>query len=386
MTMYLIIFLIVTAILYFKDNYKDKKKIFYLEITALLILCLFAALRDTSIGTDIKVYVVQLFNKAKESKNIIDYYKSSIINNAGFIKVSSYEYGFTFFTYIISNVFRNISILLFFIHAIIIIPIYYGSKKIIKNNKYHTVFFLLFLLTMFNFSLNGIRQSMGIAISFYGFSLVYNCDNKENNIKFLISVILSMLFHLTSIMILIPYAYFKLLKSDKKIYEYKKIKVNFSTLIILAVMSVLTLLFIEGHIIRSVLNLLKLSKYSLYLEGNISLKLTVIIRTIPIFIILYYLFNVIRKETKINKTYNFYILLELTYILLLILSSRTTYAIRIISLFDLFNCFIIMKIIESLKEDRKYYIVISALYYYILWLIFYAYLNSSHTIPYRFIF
>lgn len=386
MIIYLAIFFITAAILYFKDNIKDKNKCIYIELIALLIICLFAALRDIAIGTDIKVYVLQLFNKAKESSNIIDFYKSSIINNSGFMKVSSYEYGFTFITYIISNIFRNISFLLFFIHTLIIFPIYYGSKKMIKNNKYQAVFFLLFLLTMFNFSLNGIRQSIGIAISFYGFSLVYSSDTKNNNIKFFISVILSMLFHLTSVMILIPYIYFKVLKSDKKIYEFKKIKVNLSTLVILISMFILMILFIEGNIIRGLLNVAKLSKFSLYLEGNISFKLTIFIRAIPIFIILFYLFKTIRKKTKINKTYNFYILLEFTYILFLILSSRTLYAIRIISLFDLFNCFIIVKLIESFKEDRKYYAIMAVSYYYILWLIFYVYLNSSHTVPYMFIF
>ena len=74
MIIYIICFIISCILIKVSDKVKSNKIVYFIINTiALLIPCLLAAFRDTSIGTDVEVYVKQLFEKSEISKDFSNY-------------------------------------------------------------------------------------------------------------------------------------------------------------------------------------------------------------------------------------------------------------------------------------------------------------------------
>ena len=129
MIIYIVVFVISIFLLYLKNRVKNKwlKKI--LIILALMLPCILAGLRHHSIGTDVDVYVSRLFDLAVRSKSFSDFLTLKWWRVWTYVYVSDFEIGFTFFVYLISKMFSNLQVLLFFIQLLIIIPIYIGVRK-----------------------------------------------------------------------------------------------------------------------------------------------------------------------------------------------------------------------------------------------------------------
>ena len=124
---YLMCFSISSFLLFITERIKESKWKKLLIFFALIIPCLLSAFRDLSIGTDVLVYLNPMSNAAQSSNNFIDYLSMSVSGNRFVYK---YEIGFTLLVYILSNLFRNIHVLMFFIQILIIFPVYFGCMKI----------------------------------------------------------------------------------------------------------------------------------------------------------------------------------------------------------------------------------------------------------------
>ena len=186
-----------------------------LVFIAILLPCILAGMRADTIGTDVKVYVEPLYNAAKQSTSFSSYMNQRWYVIWRYMYVSKFEIGFTTLVYLIVKFGGSLGTVLFFIHALIVAPIYFGLKRMDK--KYPIwLGMLVFYLMFYNTSLNMMRQWIAMAILFWGLS--YLLTNKKK--KYFIVVIVACLFHTSALM---GFAIYFLYVYSQRKREYVKI-------------------------------------------------------------------------------------------------------------------------------------------------------------------
>lgn len=153
---YLTTFGISIICIYLSEHIKGNQLIKWcLTIIGVLTICLLAAFRDTSVGSDVKLYLVPNYHYAiLNNLDFWEYFNSLPIDN---------EILFAALIYLISKV-RSLSLLCFVIELLAVTPILYVLKKRRKVLSV-TLGYTLYLFLFYNFSLSGMRAS--IAISFF---------------------------------------------------------------------------------------------------------------------------------------------------------------------------------------------------------------------------
>ncbi|WP_251212531.1 EpsG family protein [Adlercreutzia murintestinalis] len=186
---YLAAFIITGLLAFFPSAKKMKRglRIFFCALSV-MPLCVLAALRDASIGTDLMVYVEPAF------------YSSFYVGITNFEYTPSPVFGV--FTWVISHAFDSMQVYLFMIQLVINGLIYAEIYRSCKRYAWFgiTVFNLIF----FGYTLNLIRQSMAMAICL--FSLRYACKRKP--IPFFVLQFLACGVHETALVFLPTYLLF----------------------------------------------------------------------------------------------------------------------------------------------------------------------------------
>lgn len=138
------------ALLSQKSLKKNKKKtgIFFL-IVSLLIPCIIAGVRDSTIGVDVTTYLKGLFYRAQSSGfTILGEYKNSGI-----------DIGFICVVYLSTLIFKSLNFTFFIVELAVSLPVFiYAYLQ--RNKKSMTFTILIFLLTMYCNSLSMMRQSI----------------------------------------------------------------------------------------------------------------------------------------------------------------------------------------------------------------------------------
>lgn len=139
---YLIVFFVSTFCMYIFEYAKLNRiqKNIFLWL-AVMVLALFAGLRDYSIGTDVNMYVVPLFNKAKDIFSIIDFVDA--------FRAYKMEPLFMGLIFVLSKLFDSAHIALF---VLSLITCGFFAKGVIKGNDitFKWLFFcLIFFYTIF---------------------------------------------------------------------------------------------------------------------------------------------------------------------------------------------------------------------------------------------
>ena len=206
MIIYIISFFISCILLQIASKMKKNNILYYIiNGIAILIPCILAGLRNTTIGTDVEVYVRQLFDSAKISDNYFEYQHCSWWWIYRVKAVSDFEEAFTLVIFVVQKLTNNIQIVLFIIQLLIIFPIYCGLKKVdcIKNKKYLSMF--VYYFSFFNIGLNTMRQYIAISIIFYGTSSLMYDKKYLGTIKFFISLAIAYYFHNSSVFCILIY-------------------------------------------------------------------------------------------------------------------------------------------------------------------------------------
>ena len=176
-----------TLLVYLAGHIKQKGFAKFLIIISVFVPCYLAAVRDSTIGTDMQEYGEHLFQICKGTS----YFE--IIDNAYqeplFILVAS----------ICSNFF-NRYVYYFVLQVLVIAPImstvlYYGKKKAWMG-------MLVYYLWFYGYTLNLMRQSIAIALIIYGVRYIF--ENKKN--KYFLCIVIACGFHLSAILGLLIYA------------------------------------------------------------------------------------------------------------------------------------------------------------------------------------
>lgn len=284
------------AIKYRKDN--KKKSIFYF-IFSLLPFALLYILRSRNVGTDYGLY----------SNAYISNYKNKLTN----FEKNWLGVGFKFICSFFGIIFKSNYRIPFAI--INIFTLFLFQYSIFKESK--KPIFTLALLYTFCFHLqifNQFRQFLSIAICFW--SLKYL--KKDNNIKYIISILVAATFH-SSALILLIMPLFKKIKIDKKV-------------LILYLMIGLFFTFGFG-IIEWLINKTHYSVYigSKYDIKTVSTKINFVIRSIMMLVCLIKYKSIMNNnedDRNYNYLYHMIILCSLFQILAIhsyILARLTTY-------------------------------------------------------------
>lgn len=172
-----------------------------LSLIAIIIPCFFAAVRDSTIGTDVLVYSDRLFNTALKYGSIIDYLNRVDV-----------ELLFGTVTFISSHFFNRV-FYYFILQFLVIFPIY---KFLFQENtkKYAWVGIMIYLFWLYPFSLNIMRQSISISIMLYNYKNI----KEKKLIRYLFLCLIAFGFHFTALLGLLFYPLNKIttIKKAKK--------------------------------------------------------------------------------------------------------------------------------------------------------------------------
>lgn len=193
-TMTLILIFITNAIFIKKESFAY----YFFSIVSLLPATAIAGVRDLTIGTDIRHYVVPNFLAAQNFSNMFDYVRFvNSISTSYVDTVNHTEIGYSMLVFAVSKFTSNPGWLMFILQGLTVLGVYIGLN-LFKNGDPRvsvtlgmTVYYTLF----FGPSLNVMRQSLAASLVFLAVALFY----KKNYIKSCIIFLIATQFHLTSI-------------------------------------------------------------------------------------------------------------------------------------------------------------------------------------------
>ena len=189
---------------YIADRIVNKLQFSILSSIIVLIPSVFAALRATTVGTDVMVYAYPTYINSLSYNSLID-----------FINSSQMEVGYTTLVYLISHVFGNFQILLFFTALLQIAPVYKCCTLLKKELGGTTYPMIVYICIFYIAGFNVMRQSISCA----WLLLAYVYAQKKHYIQTIVTVMIAFLFHSTSIigvMFIVLSIGFEYIKNRKK--------------------------------------------------------------------------------------------------------------------------------------------------------------------------
>ncbi len=385
MYIYILAFFLSTSLFYISTKFKEKKIIqVLLIILALLIPCLLAGMRSEKIGTDVNVYVKPLFKCAKKAKDIKEFYSLGWPLAWRIKKVSEYEYGFSFLVYIVTKVFGNLQAVLFFIQMLTVVPVYLALRKYEKFKDKIWLGMLVYYFVFFSFSLNAMRQMIGVSIVFYAYSILIN--GKKKDLLFALLIVISFLFHKSSIIGALLYIPYMLIIYQDKInikIAIGKYRISLFEVLIAVFTIIAMVLVLKKDILIALLNLVGLQKYSGYLSEDISISRLQMAVHIPL---LYFYITQFKNMITFDKKYIIFLVLFILDLLASNLSSAGLYASRIGVIFNFF-IIISLVVLSSVSKNSKVNLfnnICVVCYCIAYWYLVYVYLGSCQVYPYEF--
>lgn len=283
---FLIPLMVSTILLYFSEKksivINSRKINKFIIIIALIIPAIVASSRLIIDVGDSKLYGETIFNYAQNNtwRDYYDYFHNNYF---------SFESGFLLLTFVIGQFTSNYHILFFAFSFINVILIYDGLNKLkpyIKFDNWNAM--IVFYLLFFGQTLNIVRQSLGIAIVFWGLHYVF----EKKPLKFFIVVLIAMQFHISSALAIALYFLYYIIRKCKN-------KKNMVCLISICCLIVVmgyskVFLFLQG------LNILPSKFFSLYYINGLPFSPFAIVTKGPL--ILIFLIFILSKSK--NKYFN----------------------------------------------------------------------------------
>lgn len=364
MVPYLLVFSVTTVFVYLSEKkWKKNKKIsaYILGITAVIILSVFAGIRDYSVGTDNSFYILPGYLQAKSHMgNFLSYMKNDVYQ---------LEPLYLILSYVAAKVFRSPHFIMFVISLLTNLFMYLG---IVKLRNFYSISFawLTYCLVYFNISLNMMRQSVVIAIVFYVLS---DIENKISWKKATILFLLASLFHISG---LIGFFFYVV----RLLFTSRKYLSGFKMFLFIALLSVPILIPYAIQIMNSV-GLLS-GKYSVYLENSGEIAIgTIFFRGIGLASYITYCYINRKKEHIDFHICNLYFGI----INILLLFNNSLVFIRIDRFFEIFEVsqFTLGTKAYSTKSAQRYIVsvlLISLMLFY--WYYRFVTLDDGETYPY----
>lgn len=371
---YVLVFVISLLLLKISNVTHKNKVVSYLFITlALLLPCLLAAFRANTIGTDVKVYMLPLYNSARRFSGFIQFFTHTIILK---------DFLYLLLTFVCAKI-GSFPLLLGLLEALVIVPLFIAIKRKYKNGNEILISFFLFFTFFFNQSLNMVRQS--ISISFFILALTYLEEKKDK--KFMLYSLIAVLFHSSAIVFLPIYFLYKFLLKNNENKSEKLLKNTIFIFLIVVLFCFPTMLKIANT-----LGLMSNIKYSMY-SGKY-LRTSYDFSFINTFIYLF-IFMILRlNKSKIKNNFinsNYYLYSSLISIIILQFGTIITYSDRIgYYLFYPLLLFILPSALvtknKKITKNEMLYNILTYSIFIFYWIYWIAILNYNNTFPYISIF
>lgn len=374
MAVYLVGFLVSFSIAKTIEKWSTKSVGFWVwSFVLLLIPCLIAGLRADTVGTDVLVYALPLYDLAESSTSLSNYYSAHWWSVWRYMGPADYEVGFSLLIWLSSVIGSNFSSALFAIQAFTICPIYIALVKVRKSSSISiSLGLLVYLLLYFNVSLNLMRQ--WIAMAFLLLAITYLQDRKQ--LHYLIWSIIAFLFHDSAILVsFIVYVLWR--------YVYSRNSGYYRRTLIAALISLLVIVF-GLRIVASLLSTFGFTGYIQYIgAGEVSVVPSQLFLLAPGVLLLLFFWK--RYGNNKNQLY----LLILSMIIGVFasqLGSITDQSSRLAQYFS-YQAILAFPLAYSAISDRnqrRLFWTVSVLYCGVYWVIVYVAMGANQTVPYMF--
>lgn len=366
MTAYLIAFFCSSLMMKLSDLTKKKYLRVAFVIIAILILSVIAGIRDFNIGTDVRIYVVPDFLKAKSHMgNFIVFFTD---RNNGM------ELVYMIIQYLCAMFFNTAHSTLFILSLFTNLFIYLGisSKKLSSFPTWAV--WLLYCFLFFNPSLNTMRQALAQAIIFYIFA---NIDEMKLY-KMIIFFVLAMLNHSSAIIGILIFAIYLL--SKKEFIRRPHFKILLISLI--ALIPFLLQKFLSIAISLGVVS----SKFALYFTLGTQRYIDGQTFMLHLFFaILFFLYSMQLQKNQIeSEEAQFYEILVLLDLLFPLISYYLTN--RVAMYIAMFELLYVPKSLSiySKKSGGQFVVTVIVLFAAaVYWYVRFMLLNYNETFPYK---
>lgn len=346
---------------------KKNKKWNIWVLLAIIIPCVVAGARDVTVGTDTSVYIRPLFSYATQVSSLERYINASIT-----------EPGFLLYVYAITKLTGSMFWVCFGIELWCMMFIYLSLIEH-GSGKYTWIGFLTFHLLFYSFTLNLMRQFMGLSFGLYCFKYI----KQHRLLKYYLSITaIVLLVHRMSFVFYITYPMYYFLTSNEIQGAIGSFKRSYKTLF--------KLLIIVGTIFI-IIFASKLMTIISYIFGNYqgqidNIQKFSIVWTNLVFMIPLSLPLILNQKYLISrcKDFDFYNTCFIVATILWQLQGLSRESYRVSFYFFYYIILMLPLLIKHLKSksDRviylSYYIIGMSVYYYI----YFVFQLFNNTYPY----
>ena len=280
MVIYIFTAVISSWLVWLEEKIGNNKLKGLLLFLAVLIPAIVAGMRADIIGTDVRSYIEPLQYFANSSNKYSDFinYSGPLYNGE---YLSRFEKGYVSLIYLCSRFDKSLFLTLFVCELIILGTLIGGLYKF--NKKHHLSICLglfIFLTLFYNLSFNLSRQCIAIFILFFGFN--YLIDNSW--IKYLITVIIAMLFHNSAtigVVFLVIYWFLYITKGKIKL-KIQNIILSNNDLKVVFIALIGFIIIFTPSLVRSLFSSFSvLATYTNYIPETIDLSIRQLVVKLP---------------------------------------------------------------------------------------------------------
>lgn len=293
-----------------------------------------------------------------------------IIKNSP-LNTISWDEPLSFLLYKFSYWLFNSEIGFFFLSAFIIHLFVVMGIDFFKRDLSMPLALFAYYIMIFNFGLNGIRQSIAMSIVFFSFRYLI----KKNFIKYLIFIFIATLFHKTAIICLIFYL---IAMGEKQIISNTRKIVYYG--------AILTTPFLVLYLIKMFMNVPIFEGYTRYIHSlDTKIGFWTLIEIIPV-ILPFFLFR--KSISSVNDSYRKLIDLSLLNIPFFYTAYYIQWGSRLAFYTNYFYLILVPILIKSIKSrDLKFILWIYYMIYFLtLYIVNYLIKNEERVFPYHTIF
>lgn len=385
MAVYLVGFAMSLLLFWFSDKIHDKKLLCsFLSAAGIIILILMAAFRADTVGTDVRVYAMQLYEKAIGSSSIRSYLSERWWSSWHYMYVSDYEPGFSFTVYAAAVLTGSFPSVLAAIQAVIVLPVYAAIKEF-RPKIPVWLGMAVFELMFFNLGLNIMRQMTACSFCLLAYAYMINEKHKQ----YLITNIIACLFHKTAVFGFAVYAvYWFIVRSSSKrrkkhydrgyVLKLGRLRTSiFSTRVIGAVLGCMLLIAMVPLIVIVIRALGK----GYYVSQGFSLMPKQIVLRLPLLAV----FLISGRRSKEKYLHSFFmtlLIIEMTISQFASFSEQTVRICYFISMIDILCIPYLCTLYKGMHRTvlQGYYLMYLGFY----WIYFFVISGSGQTIPYLF--
>lgn len=203
--------------------HKGKKKRAYLySAISIIILCLFAGVRADTVGIDVEWYALPEFNSALKNSSFFTYY---ITSNMDLL--------YALLIFISSRLSTDMGLLLFLSQLLVAMPIYVVAYKK-RDSQSMVLSMFIYDFLFFNRSLSVMRQSIACALLL----LAYTCLEERKRKKFVLLCILSVFFHISSLIPILIFVVLEFIIKGKHSIIKKAFTAGFAFLVVMNISNI----------------------------------------------------------------------------------------------------------------------------------------------------